>query len=644
MPPDYRSSSDRTPVHYTMKTSRQPVSSPTPSHTSHSHAHSHTNAQAFRANNKSTTPMASPAWPHSVGQSHPPKISPSTATRLSAHAQESPNYFGLVVDQPTDPRDSSNMPRTNWSPPSSSIKSFAAALPQPIPLDANPEFEAFRRQADANSGASFSLNGAHLPKAAPGTPFSRPAAKGQPLLRPQIPRWHTHGSDTGSEMSLPRPKPTRDFSSRMDVDADSNSLHDSAYVSADSKRNSQASLNPPSLFNMPRQESPAQFDRTSDSRTNLSKVEDRHPRLSMAQGKADHAGAEAQMSNARANTEPVKLETGTPTLLSPPQLREILEGPLKDSLLLLDIRVATHYVTSRIKGALNLCIPTTLLKRPSFTLRKLQDTFQSAGQQEEFAAWREKAYLVVYDSNSVEKRDAGAALNMLKKFTNEGYAGHACVLRGGFNNFEASYPYLVDHEASVSPSTSAPLALGGGQRPYIAPVIGGVTLPKSTNTANPFFANIRQNMDLADGVGQLDIAIPANLKVSSLPSWLRMAADSSDKGKVVSDKFLGIERAEQSRMKNAYSIFKPGPAGADDTDNVQLSGIEKGVKNRYKDILPFEHARVKLEGRPNGDCDYVNASHIKATRSNKRYIASQGPLPATFEVGFPFPKQSDIQC
>jgi protein tyrosine phosphatase len=76
-----------------------------------------------------------------------------------------------------------------------------------------------------------------------------------------------------------------------------------------------------------------------------------------------------------------------------------------------------------------------------------------------------------------------------------------------------------------------------------------------------------------------------------------------------------------------------GTPGMD--SKVQLAGIEKGGKNRYKDILPFEHARVKLQNKPANTCDYVNASYIRPSRSNKRYIASQGPLPATFEVSFP---------
>jgi len=64
--------------------------------------------------------------------------------------------------------------------------------------------------------------------------------------------------------------------------------------------------------------------------------------------------------------------------------------------------------------------------------------------------------------------------------------------------------------------------------------------------------------------------------------------------------------------------------------SVQIAGIEKGSKNRYNNIWPFEHTRVKLQGVPTEGCDYVNANFVKSTLSNKRYIATQGPIPATF--------------
>ncbi|KAL2155630.1 hypothetical protein VTH82DRAFT_372 [Thermothelomyces myriococcoides] len=327
---------------------------------------------------------------------------------------------------------------------------------------------------------------------------------------------------------------------------------------------------------------------------------------------------------------------GEPSMITPTQLRDLLEEG-DDQILLLDLRVSAQFAQSRVRGALNLCIPTTLLKRATFNLQKLQQTFQGDHNQEKFSRWRDARHLVVYDAASFDQRDASSAMHMIKKFTNEGYSGPASILRGGFKAFAAAYPGLIDRS---SDGLSPGLSLGGGpassdSRDNIPSVIGGVLLPSTNEIANPFFNNIRQNQDLVDGVGQMDVNVPSGLAPANLPRWLREAAESDDHGKRVSDKFLHIERTEQLRMREAYSVAMVTDAREKSETKhakVQLSGIEKGGKNRYKDILPFEHARVKLLGRPEGACDYVNASHLRAKRSYKRYIASQGPLPTTFEV------------
>jgi len=168
-------------------------------------------------------------------------------------------------------------------------------------------------------------------------------------------------------------------------------------------------------------------------------------------------------------------------------------------------------------------------------------------------------------------------------------------------------------------------------------VAGGCVMPSTKNAANPFFSNIRQNQDLIGGVGQMDVKLPEELAQDAqniLPRWLLKAAAAEDHGKRVSDKFLELELAEQYRMTKALSSGVSYGTPAPGSKDVRIAGIEKGGKNRYNNIWPFEHARVRLQGRPEGACDYVNASHIKASRSNKRYIASQGPLPTTFEVSY----------
>ncbi|KAK7998637.1 hypothetical protein PG991_015116 [Apiospora marii] len=614
------STTTKTPTpHYTMKTSsRPPMSSSHSHHSPHPTRHSQSNSQSFRANRSTTTPMTSPRMPHSVGQPYPPssKLSPAVPTDVRS---PSPNYFGLNIDPGADPRDSAVMPRENWSPPTSSVKSFGAAIPKQVPLDANPDFEAFRRQADLNrGGGSFSLGSSQF------APMQPPSS-----LRPRAPpRRATNHSETMSDVSRPPLGRSRETTgSRMDIDSES--LHDSAYVSSDSKRNSEISLNAPSFFDMPTHASPAQTESPFQPmrRSNLSKVEDAHPRLSLPQHKMSLPSP--ALSHPRSETLPTALAEGGPSLLMPAELKDILENSPESDYLLLDVRVSTNYAQSRIEGALNLCIPTTLLKRATFNLEKLQKTLQTEEDQDKFSRWRGAKHLIIYDAASSEKRDALSAMNMFKKFVAESFSANAYLLRGGFNAFATAYPDWIDRRPAHE-RAGRPVAHNDGGRPTFAPVIGGVTLPTAANGANPFFGNIRQNMDLADGVGQMDVAVPANVDLESLPHWLRDATAKSDHGKMVSDKFLKIEREEQARMKEAYSAFNAAsPSKA--TSSVSLSGIEKGVKNRYKDILPFDHARVVLAGKPPGSCDYINASHVRASRSKKRYIASQGPLPATFE-------------
>ncbi|XP_041954469.1 tyrosine-protein phosphatase non-receptor type 1 [Alosa sapidissima] len=53
---------------------------------------------------------------------------------------------------------------------------------------------------------------------------------------------------------------------------------------------------------------------------------------------------------------------------------------------------------------------------------------------------------------------------------------------------------------------------------------------------------------------------------------------------------------------------------------------ENKNRNRYRDVSPFDHSRIRLQ---QGSNDYINASLIAMEEAQRSYILTQGPLPNT---------------
>ncbi|KAL4915156.1 protein-tyrosine phosphatase-like protein [Aspergillus aurantiobrunneus] len=306
-----------------------------------------------------------------------------------------------------------------------------------------------------------------------------------------------------------------------------------------------------------------------------------------------------------------------------------------DDLMLLDVRPYAHFSKGNIKGALNLCIPTTLLKRPSFDTKKLANTFTDETDRRNFGRWRQCRYIVVYDASTSNMKDAAPLANVLKKFSAEGWNGDGMVLMGGFRAFSSRFPELTHQQRAlnIQSAQSSPIHI---ELPQSAPIAGGCSIPESSNVAIPFFGNIRQHMDLVGGVGQIALKHSEHLSGSqrqSLPPWLREISDPADQGRIASSRFFEIEKTELERMKQALSYDQNNDPSLDRvySPSYRVAGIEKGTKNRYNDIYPYDHSRVKLQDIPYGDCDYVNASFMKAEYSDRHYIATQAPIPDTFD-------------
>ncbi|XP_056444703.1 tyrosine-protein phosphatase non-receptor type 12-like isoform X1 [Gadus chalcogrammus] len=86
---------------------------------------------------------------------------------------------------------------------------------------------------------------------------------------------------------------------------------------------------------------------------------------------------------------------------------------------------------------------------------------------------------------------------------------------------------------------------------------------------------------------------------------------------------FGSDFMRLRRLSTKYRTEKIYPTNVGEKE-------ENVKKNRYKDILPFDHTRVKVTLKTtNQDTDYINANFIKGMDGPEAYIATQGPLPNT---------------
>ncbi|KAG6845293.1 hypothetical protein H0H87_011444 [Tephrocybe sp. NHM501043] len=414
--------------------------------------------------------------------------------------------------------------------------------------------------------------------------------------------------------------------------------------------------------------------------------------------------------------------------------------------LVIDIRPHAAYADARLPRALSLSVPSTLLKRPLFSLDRLAAMLPSPAARHRFTLFRESSRILVYDADANSIPQSSNIHGLLRKFRAAHFDGELLWLRGGFSSVWREQRHLVDTGPQSEPhdddddaddlSGSAPPAGTSVLRTHHLPMsafgLRSTTLssasPLRPVASNPFFDAVRQNTELSHGITErIPLRLPHRVRrrINDLPfPWLRdiarradrmptahhqhhhrvhmsmhmsnpnspyttrtpyhlsspssaspsasasasasssfsdssdsdaapSAADVDEGSEALAMQFYRIELVEQRRLMGVMEHHSKESSGqhhlAPDIlpgTNFPFSitaGVEKGAKNRYRHIWPFEHARVRLyeagkeegRGRSQGTDkevdDYVNASYVQPLGTTRRYIATQGPLDATFE-------------
>ena len=278
------------------------------------------------------------------------------------------------------------------------------------------------------------------------------------------------------------------------------------------------------------------------------------------------------------------------TTISPATLAPVLHTP---DVLVLDVRPHAAFTRSRLPHALSLSVPSTLLKRPAFSLARLTDMLPCPSGRRRFAAWKAAARILVYDADSAAIPEGSNIRGLLRKFDSEGFRGDLAWLRGGFAAVWREARALVD-DGPPSPESSEDDDAG-----YLrAKKLPSSAFQQASTTttaraaacaaaANPFYDNIRQNRELAHGITErIPLHLPARVvaRREDLPfEWLKDIVDKADADAgtdALATQFYVIELREQRRLMGVMDHHSRERAGRAPFPYSITAGVEKGAKNR----------------------------------------------------------------
>ncbi|KAJ1965144.1 phosphotyrosine-specific ptp2-like protein, partial [Dimargaris xerosporica] len=306
---------------------------------------------------------------------------------------------------------------------------------------------------------------------------------------------------------------------------------------------------------------------------------------------------------------------------------------LPTNVLLIDTRPHSQFRQSHIRGAVNICIPSTLLKRATFGVDKVVASLSSSPESQQLVReWDSFTHIVIMDQRSSTMQEQSGVFCLCQKFTQTTSTVHIGWLLGGFDAFARRFPHLCteplpkDAKGPLGDSPFHNRRLSAGVRysePKTCPIPSVVG---SRAVDNPFFLSFRHNNEPTVGPETDAIVRPGPRFLQTpcpLPEFLARAIEKQSGPDYLSRAFEALQNAENERL--AQMLQNQGGQAFDFKHS-----IERHDKNRYYNIIPYDDARVVLQS-PSARDDYINASWLSSTLSNRRYISTQGPIPGTVD-------------
>jgi tyrosine-protein phosphatase non-receptor type 12/18/22 len=109
-------------------------------------------------------------------------------------------------------------------------------------------------------------------------------------------------------------------------------------------------------------------------------------------------------------------------------------------------------------------------------------------------------------------------------------------------------------------------------------------------------------------------------------------AESPEQRKAMENFIAEYEKTTTDKLNFQFLDIRKDQADLREDDVYSCSAGQSPqnfMRNRYRDILPYNTNRVVLDPTPENPDGYINASHITFPETSTQYIASQAPLPET---------------